>query len=172
MKKSPVYPKHEGSGDCGVGYEFDPQVDFSQFLEEARQHARTMNLNNSTEELEPGKGSFSRRPAEDKKSKKSSWMKSLFKWWKKSDPKKSASSPRESENSSHIAIPRKGHVSGPVYSTSQPLNTKNRRQTSGPLTNLFNSTKRLGKETPYMNLDNQPNHPDGAKPYGPVYFVT
>ncbi|XP_065868314.1 uncharacterized protein [Euphorbia lathyris] len=167
MKKSPVHPNKYETGDYGVGYEFDPQLDFSQFLEEAKQHERTMNLQNSAAESEAEKV----RSTEDIKKSKKSWKKSLFKWWKSDTKKNEATSSKESDNSSHISRPRKGHVSGPLYGTGRPLETKLHRQTSGPLTNLFNPTKRLGKETPYMNLD-QPNNPNGVKSYGPVYLVT
>lgn len=161
MKKSPVYPNYEGS-DYG-GYEFDPQVDFTQFLEEARQHARQMNLQNSQSNAEEARKT--RTGGEEKKSKKS-WKNSLLKWWK-SDNKKNT----EPANSSHISNPRKGHVSGPIYGSGRAVEPKHRRQTSGPLTNLFNPTKRTGNEIPYMCLD-QLNSPNGVKAYGPVYLVT
>ncbi|EEF28568.1 conserved hypothetical protein [Ricinus communis] len=165
MKKSPVYPNFETS-DYEGGFEFDPQVDFTQFLEEARQHAREMNFQTASAQQPEEAG---KRTGEEKKSKKS-WRTSLFKWWK-ADNKKSEAS-KEPENSSRISNPRKGHVSGPIYgSGGLAVESKHRRQTSGPLTNLFNSTKRTGNEIPYMCLD-QLSSPHGAKAYGPVYLVT
>ncbi|KDP40623.1 hypothetical protein JCGZ_24622 [Jatropha curcas] len=163
MKKSPVYPNYDTSDY--VGYEFDPQVDFTQFLEEARQHAREVNLQNSLPHAEE---TVKTRTEEEKKSKKS-WKNTLFKWWK-SDNKKGEAS-KQPANSSHVSNPRKGHVSGPIYGTGGTVDMKLRRQTSGPLANLFNPIKRTGNEAPYMCLD-PINNPHGVKAYGPVYLVT
>ncbi|KAI5602300.1 hypothetical protein BDE02_01G146900 [Populus trichocarpa] len=161
MNKAPMHQHYEAS-DYGA-YEFDPEVDFTQFLEEARQHAREMNLQSPLQHPESGKG----RVEEEKKSRRS-WKRTLLKWWKAEKKTKPTVEPT---NSSHISNPRKGHVSGPIYGSGRGVDARHRRQTSGPLTNLFNHSKRVENETPYMCLD-QLNNPHGVKAYGPVYLVT
>ncbi|CAK7356436.1 unnamed protein product [Dovyalis caffra] len=161
MNKAPIYQNYEAS-NYGA-YEFDPQVDFTQFLEEARQHAREMNLQSSLPLSESGKG----RVKEEKKS-RSSWKHSLLKWWK---AEKKTKPIVEQTNSSHISNPRKGHVSGPIFGSGRRVDAKPLRQASGPLANLFSPSKRVENEIPYMCLD-QLNNPHGVKAYGPVYLVT
>ncbi|KAJ6715020.1 hypothetical protein OIU85_026518 [Salix viminalis] len=75
MNKAPMYHHYEAS-DYGA-YEFDPEVDFTKFLEEARQHAREMNLQSPLPHPESGKG----RVEEEKRS-RGSWKRTLLKWWK------------------------------------------------------------------------------------------
>ncbi|KAI5602302.1 hypothetical protein BDE02_01G146900 [Populus trichocarpa] len=142
MNKAPMHQHYEAS-DYGA-YEFDPEVDFTQHPES-------------------GKG----RVEEEKKSRRS-WKRTLLKWWKAEKKTKPTVEPT---NSSHISNPRKGHVSGPIYGSGRGVDARHRRQTSGPLTNLFNHSKRVENETPYMCLD-QLNNPHGVKAYGPVYLVT
>ncbi|KAK0598146.1 hypothetical protein LWI29_032060 [Acer saccharum] len=164
IKKCPTYMDYEGS-DYGV-HEFDPQLDFSLFLEEARQHAKEVNFEASstnTEELRKKK-----QIGGEKKIKKS-WKNSLLSWWKVH--KKSKSSMEPAASTSNISKLRKGHVSGPIYSSGRGDDIKLRRQTSGPITNLFNPIKRGECEIPYMCLD-QINNSHHVKSYGPVYLVT
>ncbi|KAK8618677.1 hypothetical protein V6N13_132660 [Hibiscus sabdariffa] len=93
MSKSPTSPKHE-TADCSC-YEFDPHVNFSQFLEEARQHARDINLRRSSScSEEVGKI----RLGAEKKSKKS-WRNSLFSWCKIDRKCKPGSGPVHVSNS-------------------------------------------------------------------------
>ncbi|KAL3598583.1 hypothetical protein D5086_006501 [Populus alba] len=161
MNNSPMYQNYEAS-DHGA-YEFDPQVDFTQFLEEARQHAREMNLQSILPHPESGK----ERVEEEKKSKRS-WKQSLLKWW---NAEKKTKTIVEPANSSNISNPRKGHVSGPIYGSGRGDEARHRRQTSGPLTNLFNRSKSVENKNRYVCLD-QLNNPHGVKAYGPVYLVT
>uniref|UniRef100_A0A6N2K4Y4 Uncharacterized protein n=1 Tax=Salix viminalis TaxID=40686 RepID=A0A6N2K4Y4_SALVM len=168
MNKAPMYHHYEAS-DYGA-YEFDPEVDFTkltinhdQFLEEARQHAREMNLQSPLPHPESGKG----RVEEEKRS-RGSWKRTLLKWWKAGKKTRTGVEPT---NSSHISNPKKGHVSGPIYGSGRGVDARHRRQTSGPLTNLFNHSKRVENEIPYLCLD-QLNNPHGVKAYGPVYLVT
>ncbi|KAJ4827599.1 hypothetical protein Tsubulata_026405 [Turnera subulata] len=164
MKKFPVDEDH-GPGDYS-GYDFDPQVDFRQFLEEARQHAREKDMHPSLPQSKEDAGN--QRMGEEPKSKKS-WKNSLLKWWKLEKKSKPIV---ESTNGSHISnLRRKGHNSGPIYGSSNGAQTKHRRPTSGPLSSLFNSSKRVQNETPYMCLD-QVNSSNGVRAYGPVYLVT
>ncbi|OMO66012.1 hypothetical protein COLO4_30875 [Corchorus olitorius] len=162
MSKSPGHPKYETS-DCAC-YEFDPQVNFSQFLEEARQHARDINIQRSASCCE---GMGKRRLGEEKKSKKS-WKNSLFSWWKIDRKSKLSPNPVDGPN---VSKPTKSHVSGPLCGTSRAVDTRRRRPSSGPVSLLFNPTRKMENEVPYMSLD-QPNDPYQMKAYGPVYLVT
>ncbi|KAJ0075864.1 hypothetical protein Patl1_33867 [Pistacia atlantica] len=160
MKNSPIHLDYETS-DYGV-HEFDPQIDFSQFLEEAKQHAREMKFKASStcfEETRKGK------IGEEKKIKKS-WKNSLFRWLKVEKKSKPCTEPA---NTSHISKPRKGHVSGPIYGSGRGDDM--RRPTSGPITSFFKPIKRVENEIPYMCLD-QLNDSHHVKSYGPVYLVT
>ena len=147
-------------------YNFDINCFDDQFLEEARQHAKEVNFEASstnTEELRKKK-----QIGGEKKIKKS-WKNSLLSWWKVH--KKSKSSMEPAASTSNISKLRKGHVSGPIYSSGRGDDIKLRRQTSGPITNLFNPIKRGECEIPYMCLD-QINNSHHVKSYGPVYLVT
>ncbi|XVE51774.1 hypothetical protein DITRI_Ditri02bG0068100 [Diplodiscus trichospermus] len=188
MSKSPEFPKCETSGYAC--YEFDPQVNFSQkvatlsiailnlsgfgllsltlcdqFLEEAKQHARDMSLQRSSSCSEViGK----KRLGGEKKGKKS-WKNSLFSWWKIDRKSKTSTNPMDGHN---ISKPTKGYASGPLHGTaSRGIDTPRRRPTSGPVSILFNPTRKLENEVPYMCLD-QPNDPYQINAYGPVYLVT
>lgn len=154
MGKSPLHSKHEEI-DYG-GSPFDPQMDFSQFLKEARQHGREVNLKATTSGAE-----------EVKKSKKS-WKTSLFFWWK---AEKKIKTSMEPANSSHHSSKLTGHrhVSGPVFESERAVHLQ--RQTSGPLTNLFNNNRGTENQIPYMSLHHLNNH-SPVKVYGPVYLVT
>ncbi|GMI77830.1 hypothetical protein HRI_001452300 [Hibiscus trionum] len=156
MSKSPTSPKHETSG-CS-SYEFDPQVNFSQFLEEAR-------LQSSCSE-EVGET----RLGAEKKSKKS-WRNSLFSWCKIDRKRKPGSDP---VHVSTTPKPTKHYGSGPLCSrtTTKGVETPPHwRPLSGPVSVLFTPTRKMENEVPYMSLD-QPNNPYHINSYGPVYLVT
>ncbi|KAL6335300.1 hypothetical protein AAG906_029541 [Vitis piasezkii] len=162
MLKSAVYPKCE-TGDYN-DHGLDLQEDFSQFLEEARRHARQGNPQGpSPHGDEAGKG----RLSEEKRSKKS-WKSTLFSWWK-ADKKNKPSV--EQVPCSRISDPRRGHVSGPIYGSGRRTDSKQRRPTSGPLTSLFNPTRKAETDIPYVSL-NQLSSSHSAQAYGPVYLVT
>ncbi|TXG68167.1 hypothetical protein EZV62_003102 [Acer yangbiense] len=164
MKKCPSYRDYEAS-DYGV-HEFDPQLDFSQFLEEARQHAKEVNFEaSSTYTEEIGK----KKQLEGEKKIKKSWKNSLLSWWKVHKKSKPSMEPAASTN---ISNPRKGHVSGPIYGSGRGDEMKLRRPTSGPITNLFNPINTGEDEIPYMCLDQINNNSHHVKSYGPVYLVT
>ncbi|XP_052183721.1 uncharacterized protein LOC127795839 isoform X2 [Diospyros lotus] len=156
MKKSPVHLRYEAGN-----YGFDPKLDFSQFLEEARKHA--------SEEKPEGAA----QPEEGKKKRKS-WKRSLFPWWK-SEQKSNSS--REAPARSHSSKSRYGNVSAPSpirESGGAGATGKPRRPTSGPLTGLFqfHPTKRVENEMPYLCLDKLTTDPYDVHSYGPVYLVT
>lgn len=107
-----------------------------------------------------------------------SWKSSLFSWWKvhkKTKPDMDI----EPANTNHISWPRKGHVSGPIYSSGIGGDRKLRRTTSGSITSIsslfnFNSSRRVAEDDidiPYMCLD-QISSSNHVKSYGPVYLVT
>ncbi|GFZ04360.1 hypothetical protein Acr_16g0009840 [Actinidia rufa] len=164
MKKSPIHPRYEG-GD----YSFDLQVDFSQFLEEARKHESEENFEVAAQNPEEVRNKLS---GEAKKNKKS-WKRSIFSWW--NFDRKSNSS-METPTSSHVTKPRGSRVSvsGPIHGGGGgrvATSCKARRPTSGPITSLFQPTKRVEDEIPYICLDKL-NNPHDVQSYGPVYLVT
>ncbi|XVF25301.1 hypothetical protein REPUB_Repub13aG0201600 [Reevesia pubescens] len=143
------------------GFGFDP---FDQFLEEARQHARDINFQRSSScSEEVGK----KRLGGEKKNKKS-WKNSLFSWWKIDRKSKPSSNPVDGLN---ISKPTKGYSSGPLCGIARGVDAPRRRPSSGPVSILFNPTRKVENEVPYMCLD-QPNDPYQINAYGPVYLVT
>ncbi|PKI37936.1 uncharacterized protein LOC116201190 [Punica granatum] len=169
MKKYPVvFPKYE-TGDYGA-IDFDPEVDFAQFLNEARQHKNVSDVVGSSLNVEHG---GRRRSGDEKKEGKKSWKSSLFSWLK-SDKKSKHRVEPATITSSCKPKPRKGHTSGPIYgSTVRGSEVVHHRPTSGPLSGFFSKTKRSENKTPYLTLGqlDRPNG-NGASPYGPVYLVT
>ncbi|XP_059643807.1 uncharacterized protein LOC132285632 isoform X2 [Cornus florida] len=163
MKKSPIYPKYE-AGDYN-DYGFDPQVDFSQFLEEARKHTSKENFEAAPP---PCLGGAGKKHLGEAKTKKKSWKESLFSWWK--DDKKSNSSV-EPPTIPHTAKSKRGNASGPIYGSGGGASCKPRRPTSGPLTRFFHPTRRVENEMPYICLG-QLNNTHDVQSYGPVYLVT
>ncbi|XVF86997.1 hypothetical protein PTKIN_Ptkin18bG0085200 [Pterospermum kingtungense] len=141
---------------------------FDQFLEEARQHTRDLNLQRSSScSEEVGK----KRLGGQKKSKKS-WKNSLFfSWWKIDRKSRTSLNPVDSPN---ISKPTKGFASGPVCGSGTArggVDTPCRRPSSGPVSIIFNPTRKVENEVPYMCLG-QPNDPYQINAYGPVYLVT
>ncbi|KAJ8756041.1 hypothetical protein K2173_024588 [Erythroxylum novogranatense] len=163
--ESPVYPNHE-TRDYG-GYELDLQLDFTQFLEEARLHARERNiLTFPPVPIEVG----GRRTKEDKKS-KVSWKSSLFKWWK-ADKKHKQTGSEPATISPKTKLQRQGHVSGPIRGSVR-AHSRQFQPSSGPLTSLLSplKVKKSENEIPYMCLDDVNNDPE-VTVYGPIYSVT
>ncbi|KAF8011260.1 hypothetical protein BT93_J1768 [Corymbia citriodora subsp. variegata] len=162
MRKSPVYPKCEAS-DYGAT-EFDPQMDFLQFLDEARQHICEPNVRASAQNS--AEMVAKRNPGEDKKRRKS-WKSSLLSWLRTEKKSKPQAAPASHH---HNHKPRK-IVSGPIFGASKESDARLRRLNSGSFSNLFNSTKRAENEMRYMSLE-ELDKPQGVKNYGPVYLVT
>nr|XP_023902266.1 uncharacterized protein LOC112014124 isoform X2 [Quercus suber]XP_023902267.1 uncharacterized protein LOC112014124 isoform X2 [Quercus suber]XP_023902268.1 uncharacterized protein LOC112014124 isoform X2 [Quercus suber]XP_023902269.1 uncharacterized protein LOC112014124 isoform X2 [Quercus suber]XP_023902271.1 uncharacterized protein LOC112014124 isoform X2 [Quercus suber] len=163
MKKSPIYPKYETTAYEGDGFD-SHVVDFSQFLQEARHHAREVGFHSSS--LHPEEN-VKKRLAEEKKVKKS-WKNSLLSWWKTDKKSKLQVEP---EVSSYNSTPRQRLVSGPIHGSGKNNDCRYRHPTSGPITGLFNPTKRVENEISYMCLD-QLDKPHDVQTYGPVYLVT
>ncbi|KAF8388663.1 hypothetical protein HHK36_025343 [Tetracentron sinense] len=157
MKKSPIFPRYESGNYTGSG--FDPHLEFSQYLEEARKHA------NEEEIQAPWPYPKAEKIIMGEEKNKKSWKSYLFSWLKidkKSKPH------MEPASSSHISKPRRGSVSGPLYGSGGQAESTHRRPTSGPLAGLFNSKRSGGVEIAYMCLD----QPSDVQAYGPVYLVT
>lgn len=162
MKKSPMNPKYETTAYQGDG--FDPHVDFSEFLQEARHHTRGVDFHSSI--LHPEENG-KRRLSEEKRGKKS-WKGSLLSWWKTDKKSKPQVEPA---SSSYNSIPRRRLVSGPIHGSGKTNDGRHRHPTSGPITSFFNPTKRVENEIPYICLE-QLVKPNDIQTYGPVYLVT
>ncbi|KAL2457379.1 uncharacterized protein Fot_30480 [Forsythia ovata] len=160
--KSPIYKKYD-SADY-FDYEFDCQADFKQFLEEAKKNASQGNL--KTEPLE--KVGIKGQSHGEKKNRKS-WKNSLFSWLKTDKKNKSVVQPPT--NGIVGSEPRRGTFSGPVHGSVGGITGRPRKPTSGPITGLFSSSKRVEDEVPYVSLG-QLNNSHGVQSYGPVYLVT
>ncbi|KAL6972595.1 hypothetical protein U1Q18_026769 [Sarracenia purpurea var. burkii] len=157
MKKLP----HE-AGDYGL----DPKLNFSQFLEEARERVKGIS------ECPQNPDEAGRKQSCEAKKNRKSWKTSLFSWWKAS---KKSNSDMAHPSVSHQSKPRRVPVStsGPIHRSDEggAGGNKYRRTTSGPLTSLFLATKRIENETPYECLE-KPNGPSSVQSYGPIYLVT
>ncbi|XP_010029518.2 uncharacterized protein LOC104419534 [Eucalyptus grandis] len=152
----------------GEDFEFDPALDFSEILDEARRHKSE---EESPRAPSPG-ADIDRR--EVKKSKKS-WKNSLVSWWVKAHKKfeKKSNSTLKPVSGSRSSNPIRNHVSGPIYMKNSGPGKPGERPCcsfSGPLTGLSRSSWEMGYDIPYAALDH--SEPHRAKPFGPVYFVT
>ncbi|MED6170719.1 hypothetical protein PIB30_033683 [Stylosanthes scabra] len=151
MNSDEAHPRYEEAQYHDYG--FDLQEDFSQFLEEARQHGKEEKL----------KSSSSVHPEESRaqiKEKKKSWKISLVSWLK-SENKSNTSKSKNKNNNNNIT------QSNAYYHS----NKNDHGNVSGPLTSFFKGTKRKESgEIPYMSL----HHGNHAKSqnYGPLYMVT
>ncbi|KAK9142160.1 hypothetical protein Syun_011560 [Stephania yunnanensis] len=155
--------------DCNE-FGFDPHMDFSQFLEEAKcRKGRAKNAQprqNSPSLVEQktmgGEGKV-----------KKSWKSSLFSWWKVNKKVKPQKGPLTTPI--HNPNARQGSVSGPIYGSggnaASLAQQRARRPTSGPITAMFAHSRGGEVGIPYVSLD-QLNHPTGHQAYGPVYLVT
>ncbi|GKU92747.1 hypothetical protein SLEP1_g6435 [Rubroshorea leprosula] len=157
MMKSPMHPSIETS-DCS-GYEFDPGVNFSEFLKEARQYAT---------EVKPQE-SCGNSEVKGEERRKKSWRSSLFSWWK-TDKKSSKPGTGAADAPRRSYKPKKGYFSGPILGNAR-VNRKSQRPSSGHVTTVFNPTRKEENEVPYMCLD-QPNNSPHVNAYGPLYSVT
>ncbi|GMI73004.1 hypothetical protein HRI_000969700 [Hibiscus trionum] len=163
MSKSPKYEASDYDSR-----EFDPRLNFSQFLEEARQHAggdTRVNFQRSSSSCSKQVGEI-KLGGGHKKNKKL-WKISFFSSWKFDRKNKSSSDPAQ------VSKPTKGcgYGSGPLRRTAEGIDTVRRRASSGPISILFNPSKKVENEVPYMCLG-QPNDPYQINAYGPVYLVT
>ncbi|KAL0414988.1 UNVERIFIED_CONTAM: hypothetical protein Slati_3330700 [Sesamum latifolium] len=160
MNTSAIFSRHQTADYCN--YDFD----FTQFLEEARKNACLGNLH--TAQLEAA----GKKQLDSEKNNRKSWKSSLFSWLKTDKKRKSTKQPMEG---STVPEPRRQHFPGPVQGQGAVggiMTARAQRTASGPLINLFSSTKRAEEyEVPYMCLGQQLNNPRKLHSYGPVYLV-
>ncbi|XP_023527883.1 uncharacterized protein LOC111790969 [Cucurbita pepo subsp. pepo] len=152
--------KNSVSSDCEMNDpvfdDFDPRLNFSKFLEEAKHHATEQET--GAKWLPP-----------QKKSKKS-WKNTLFSWLK--SDKRTKPLPKPGTNP-HIPNTRRVHVSGPIFTRATAIDGRSRggRSTSGPIASLFSPSLSSEMEIPYMCL-HQLTSPNTNHNYGPIYLVT
>ncbi|XP_058076679.1 uncharacterized protein LOC131225217 [Magnolia sinica] len=162
--RSPIFPMPQPHHFSDYG--FDPQIDYFQILEEARQVRR------ETRPVEEALDFKLQKPIsreEIKKTKKRKWWNALsfWKWERREDQR---------QQQQHHHLPRRA-FSGPVYETESGSSTPNRssRPSSGPLAGSLTPTRSGDLETPYLNLREM--NPDAQQHRVstsslPVYFVT
>ncbi|KAK6911788.1 hypothetical protein RJ641_023881 [Dillenia turbinata] len=154
--------KYCESGDCN-GFHFDPQVDFAQFLEEARRHASRGHLDahlSCSQEAERSK----------EKREKKTWKSSLVSWWKrerKTNPRVELASIAQN---SHTRLG--GYAFGPIMQNDEVAKVGQQRSTSGPLSSILHPTKKVEADFPYVCLDHHLNKTPNIHSYGPIYLVT
>ncbi|PWA84842.1 hypothetical protein CTI12_AA155540 [Artemisia annua] len=166
MDKAPVYPNSE-SGD-----EYDPQLDFAQFLKEAKTHALCHNKFPASplasKEAEKEEFSGRRKP-------KKSWKSSIFPWLKKHSKARIIveEQPEAVTMTYSKSKTRQDYVSGPINGIKVFKAERPKRPTSGPLSGFFNHRKKMDDQfqMPYISLG-QINSPRDIQSYGPVYLVT
>lgn len=146
-------------------YGFDLQQDFSQFLEEAKEHGQEAKQKCSSVYPEESRKTGSEKERKGKKT----WKSSLTSWWK-ADKKIKVKETHNNSSKSKVSEKRQGHVSGPIHNSYKGNDVKHKHHFSGPLANLFKPTKREENEIPYMCLQQQNGHP--VQNYGPLYVVT
>ncbi|OAY56042.1 uncharacterized protein LOC110611837 [Manihot esculenta] len=154
--KSPVFPMPESHHFSDYG--FDPQIDYFQFLEEARNHQRETTIDSLHFKLQKPitKDDSSRKTHNTKK--KHWWRKAFlfFKWrWIHSHHNNDLAD----EEDVHEARARafRASVSGPVYITesrsgsSTPYRTVN-RPSPGTLAGNLTAARKGDLEIPYLSL--------------------
>lgn len=186
--KSPIFPIPEPQHFSDYG--FDPQIDYFQFLEEARNHKReTTTTRSSVDSLHfklqkpiSKEESANRTIHKPTNKKKKWWRKALlfFKWkWIHSNHKDDYLG----HGDVHIARARAfgASISGPVYLTdslsgsSTPYRSTS-RPSSGPLAGSLAPARKGDMEIPYLSLrelnmeqQQQQRSSTSAKP---IYLVT
>ncbi|KAG9141030.1 hypothetical protein Leryth_012608 [Lithospermum erythrorhizon] len=106
-----------------------------------------------------------RQQIDAEKKQKKSWKRSLLSWWKTKKKKKHV---EQSSNAPLMPKLKREYESGPMAGA---ITTRAPNSASGPLGRLFNSSKRVENEMPYMCLEHL-NNPHDLHSYGPVYLVT
>ncbi|KAK6914617.1 hypothetical protein RJ641_019734 [Dillenia turbinata] len=153
--------------ECGEhnGFHFDPRVDFAQFLEQARRHASRGHLDAHSSCSQEAK-----RKRSKEKGEKKSWQSSLFSWWKRDRKTKPCEEPAGIAQNSHTRWG--GYASGPIMQNGEVAKVRQQRQSPGPLSSIFNPTKKVEADIPYVCLDHHLNKTRSKHSYGPMYLVT
>ncbi|KAJ4836948.1 hypothetical protein Tsubulata_032305 [Turnera subulata] len=164
--KTPIFPMPEPQHFSDYG--FDPQINYFQFLEEARKHKRETPSCRPIDSLhfklqKPISKDDSSRKIH--KAKKKRWWKNallLFKWkWVPSSTHHTSHGldPEADDHDVHKARARafRASISGPVYITesrsgsSTPYRTTS-RPSSGPLAGTLTPSRKGDLEIPYLSL--------------------
>ncbi|EEF45569.1 uncharacterized protein LOC8278759 [Ricinus communis] len=181
--KSPIFPMPEPQHFSDYG--FDPQIDYFQFLEEARKHkretARSIDSLHFKLQKPISKDEYSNKKPH--KNKKKRWWKKAFlflKWkWVQTQQDDFA------DEDVHKARARafRASISGPVYITesrsgsSTPYRTTS-RPSSGPLAGTLTPARKGDLEIPYLSLrelnveQQQQQHQRMSTSSMPIYLVT
>ncbi|CAK7333334.1 unnamed protein product [Dovyalis caffra] len=162
--KSPIFPMPEPQHFSDYG--FDPQINYFQFLEEARKHKReTITARSSVDSLNfklqkpiSKEESANRKIHKAKKKQKKWWRKALlfFKWkWIHSGHKDDYLDQEDVHKARARAF--RASISGPVYLTdslsgsSTPYRSAS-RSSSGPLAGTLTTARKGDLEIPYLSL--------------------
>ncbi|KAL7603677.1 hypothetical protein Lser_V15G17782 [Lactuca serriola] len=139
--------------------EFDPELDFAQFLEEAKTHAS---------EEEEG-----RKDSKEKTKAKRSWKASIFSWMKANKKEEQQQQQLTIKTEYRKPTRRQGYVSGPINGVKGCKTQRLKRQSSGPLSGLFHQRTKMEEfQMPYTSLGKLNKSPENLSNYGPVYLVT
>ncbi|CAH9138931.1 unnamed protein product [Cuscuta epithymum] len=142
--------------------EFDPCTDFEEFLSEARKNVTSEGILGVT--ITPPHLEVSNK----KKTRNTSWKRTLFSWLKREKKNSDKGSPKM-----NMSKQSSGCVSGPVHCHRSATSTPRPRKTqSGPIMSLFfNDGGEEDGRVPYMSLEKMKT-PKVVQSYGPVYLVT
>ncbi|KAI3521295.1 hypothetical protein L1887_10757 [Cichorium endivia] len=133
-------------------FEFDPELDFAQFLKEAKTHV-------------------SEEARKERTKAKRSWKSSIFSWMKSNKKDEQQQQPTV-KTAYRKSTTRQGYVSGPINRVKGCNSEKPNRPRSGPLSGLFNHRKKMEEfQMPYISLGQLTSSPNISN-YGPVYLVT
>ncbi|XP_065859499.1 uncharacterized protein [Euphorbia lathyris] len=178
--KSPIFPMPEPQHFSDYG--FDPQINYFQFLEEARNHKRDTTSFKPIDSLHfKLQKPISKDESGRKTHKKKRWWKKAFLFfkWKWIQPHI-----EDDEEDVHRARARafRGSISGPVYITesrsgsSTPYRTTN-RPTSGPIAGNLTPARKGDLEIPYLslrqlNMEQRQEQRFSTSSARPIYLVT
>lgn len=174
---TPVFPISEQYD----GFDFDPQMYYSQVLAEAGNHGRSETLKrpssiNGSKKIVGAGDISSSKVAEVQKSvgnlkRKRSWKNALFFW-------KNLSSCRKQEKDQYEVqeVPRCTRfksLSGPIYMNDVYIDQPRRSNGahSGPLSRMLSPGEGKLGEVPYVALK-RPNHTGVSPSRAPLYLVT
>ncbi|ONK66002.1 uncharacterized protein A4U43_C06F3170 [Asparagus officinalis] len=162
MRRTPIFSK-DGNGEFSE-LDYDPHVDFSKFLEEARKYANDAKLN-------PNMHSHTNATPSRIHKGERSWKGTLF-FWRKLTKRGGeihggmATKPSNGSNAS-----KRRHVSVSGLICGDGISRRVDRPASGPLAGWFTPTRAEESEAPYVCLDVK-RHASGANAFGPIYRVT
>ncbi|CAI9114515.1 OLC1v1015256C1 [Oldenlandia corymbosa var. corymbosa] len=194
-----IYPREEEEAGAYHDCEFDPNADFAQFLEEARNHKCEEEPKGANIEVEQNiEGNGCQALASNggaKRSNRKSWRSSLFSWLIKSDKKNKRPVVVETLQQPHKLRRGGTAISGPIIhgggggddlmaagrggrtNFSGALLTRRRRlnpDEAAAKSERQEEAEAIGR-IPYVclnHLNNAPRTPRNAQNYGPLYLVS